>query len=512
MIKKIYISFLLFSLCFNIDAQQLGICSHEFYKPMITNPAFTGSTEYTNVMLISRAQWLEFKNAPQLNIFTLDGAIPNKKMGIGIDLFSDKKGISNRIGGNIFYAYILKINDDTKLRLGIALGVTDHTLHYSQAIVEDATDLTIQGNTQRKTSLNGNAGIGFTWKKLEIGVAAPQLLGNALEYEDNVTGKASYAMKRHYMGSLKYQFLISKEKQISITPMAFVHYLPNVPMQYNANLNLEWKDKFWVGATYKSDYAVAANAGICISKQLYVGYSYDFIIGNIGKYSGMSHELMINFVFGKKKAPLTNDLERPVAIQKEDPKTDSLQAELEIKNNKLKNDQEQLAKLNEELNKLKTENERLKTTPAQPTGNPPANTNPATNNQTTNTSQTAGNQPSGANGNSVPVNSMNENKTIEKGINIIKAKNNEFTYLTGKPASKGYYVVIGTFFYRDFAEAELKRTKTKGYSSADIIYSSVRNYNYVTTSFTGSKEAALKNVESIKEAGIKDAWILSLEE
>ena len=156
--KKIYSSLLFFSCLLTLQAQQIGTYGHEFYKPMISNPAFTGNSEYLNAMLISRAQWINFKNAPQQNNFILEGILPNKKMGLGVALFSDKKGISNKIGANVYYSYFITLNKNSKLKFGIALGLTDHTLHYSEAVIEDNSDPFITGNSQRETSINGNAG------------------------------------------------------------------------------------------------------------------------------------------------------------------------------------------------------------------------------------------------------------------------------------------------------------------------------------------------------------------
>lgn len=504
MIKKIYISLLFFSCLYTLQAQQIGIYSHTFYKPMISNPAFTAGNESTNAMLISRSQWIDFKNAPQLNLFTLDGMLPNKKMGIGVDLFTDKKGISNKIGGNLYYSYWLKLNDQTKLTFGIALGLTDYTLHYSEAIIEDPSDPFIIGTSQRETNINANAGLGFIWKKLEVGIAVPQLLGSALEYQDNTTGKANYSLDRHYQGTLKYSFLLLKDKQIFLTPMAAVHFLPNAPFQYDANLNLEWKDKFWVGATYKSDYAVAANAGICIGKKFYVGYSYDIIIGNIGQYSGMSHELMLNFVFGKTKEK--EEKIQEIAISKDKEKTDSLLNELEIKENKLlaeqekiRENQEKTNELNKELAKLKAENEQLKKAPVT--------TEIKTTTETPSDSALKDN----SNQNAVSI-ADNKNKVMENGVWIASVKTEDFSYLNGKPASKGFYVVTGTFFYRDFAENELKKMKTKGFSKANILYSSSKQFNYVAAAFHSNKADALIQVGKLKADGIKDAWILSVQE
>ncbi len=137
---------------------------------------------------------------------------------------------------------------------------------------------------------------------------------------------------------LKYKFYINKEKGLSIAPQGLVRFVQNSPFQYDGNINFDWQDKFWIGATYKSDYAVGANVGFCIHKQLYVGYSYDFIIGDIGEYSGMAHELMLNFKFGKNKK------EEVAELPKEDNKLneeaakrmDSLETELNINQVKLK--------------------------------------------------------------------------------------------------------------------------------------------------------------------------------
>ena len=283
------------------DAQQIGMYSHYFYNPMIYNPAFTGSGEAVNVMLINRTQWTDFKGAPKLTIFTLDGSLIDKKAGLGLSLISDRKGISNRTGGNLSYSYRLTMNDELHLLLGLSFGIINQTIDFSKALMQNTSDPVLFTDMQRKTTFDGNAGLAAVWKELEFGAAVPQLFGNKISYVDNYNVRAYYTQTRHYMASLKYKYFIVKEKGISITPQGLVRFIPNTPFQFDSNINLDWKDKLWIGATYKSDYAIAANVGFCLYKQLYVGYSYDFIIGNIGKYSGMSQEIMINFKFAEHK-------------------------------------------------------------------------------------------------------------------------------------------------------------------------------------------------------------------
>ncbi|MCX6295946.1 MAG: PorP/SprF family type IX secretion system membrane protein [Bacteroidetes bacterium] len=467
--KIIYIIFT-FLFSFTVNAQQIGMYSHYFYKPMVYNPAFTGTNDATNIMVISRSQWSDFKGAPQLNIATVDGNLMNKKVGLGVMLVSDRKGITNRIGGDVSYSYRLNINDDMHLLFGVSLGVVDQTIDYSKALVETPNDPTLFTDSQRKTVLNGNAGLAFVWKGLEFGFAVPQIIGNKINYVDTSNVRGYYTQTRHYMGSLKYKFFISKDKGISIAPQGLVRFVPNAPIQYDGNVNFDWQDKFWIGATYKSDYAVGANVGFCIHKQLYVGYSYDFIIGNIGKYSAMAHELMVNFKFGNNKKeevvvekPKEDKILENAAYVK---RMDSLQTQLKESQDKLK----------ELSNKLDQQAKQVQQVP----DNESQNTQVAQN---------------------------TSNKVLENGVVIVTSETKEFKDLGGQIPPIGFYVVIGTYYYRDLAQAEAERFKAKGYKTTDWVYSGPKNFNYIFMYKCATKEEALEKLKLANEAGVKDAWL-----
>jgi len=474
--KKIIVILFVYLSISAANAQQIGMYSHYFYKPMVYNPAFTGTGDATNVMFISRAQWSDFKGAPQLNIATFDGSLMNKKVGLGVMLVSDRKGITNRIGGDLSYSYRLNINDDMHLQFGVSIGVVDHTVDYSKALVESANDPTLFSDSQRKTVFNGNAGLAFVWKDLEFGVAVPQLIGNRVNYVDTSNVRGYYTQARHYMASLKYKYYINKEKGLSVAPQGLVRFVPNTPFQYDGNVNFDWQDKFWIGATYKSGYAVGANVGFCIHKQLYVGYSYDFIIGDIGEYSGMAHELMLNFKFGKnKKAEIAELPKEDKRLENEATakRMDSLATELNASQAKLK----ELSDKVDELSKQQASNQNI-----------------APNSENQN-SQMAANS---------------SNKRVEDGVLIVTNQKVEFTDEDGYKPAKGYYVVIGTYFYRDLAEAETKRFVAKGYQTVDWVYSGPKNFNYIFMFKCTTKEEAFQKLKIAKDAGVKDAWLQEL--
>lgn len=284
-----------------LKAQQVVMFNHYFYKPMINNPAYTGINEAPHLMLINHTQWTGFKGGPQYNLLSFDGTIINKNTGLGVVISSDRKGVNNRIGGNLSYSYKIRFKEKIFLQLGLSLGAINQSIDYSKASIENPNDPSLFVNSQNKTTFDASAGLVFVAKGFELGFAAPQIANNKINYVSYNDSRTFYTQSRHYMGSLKYQFILPKKTDISISPQILTRYLPNAPIQYDANINFDWQNKFWVGATYKNNYAVGLNLGVTLFKKLSIGYSYDYITGSINKYSGLSHEIMLSFKFNKKK-------------------------------------------------------------------------------------------------------------------------------------------------------------------------------------------------------------------
>jgi hypothetical protein len=318
------------------------------------------------------------------------------------------------------------------------------------------------------------------------------------------------------MGSLKYKFGISKEKGMYIVPMAMVRFVQNTPFQYDGGLNFEWEDKLWIGAAYKSSYAVGANVGFCIHKQFSIGYSYDFIIGEIGEYSGMAHELMMNFKFGKRKEEPKADLEKEAAEKAaNERRMDSLETEVQISQARLKQLSDKLDQQAKDLEAQKKNQQNIQNSIQnnQGSGNTSTNnTNPGNTNSANNTNppQNTGGNPANSGNQNATIGESSPNKRFENGALIVSAKKAEFKDLNNQVPPKGYYVVIGTYFYRDLAQAEAQRFVAKGYKTTDWVYSGPKNFNYIFMFKLKTKEEALEKLKIAREAGVNDAWIQEL--
>jgi type IX secretion system PorP/SprF family membrane protein len=305
--KRLLLVVFFFLFYFLAVAQQIGMYNHYFYKPMVYNPAYAGSGEGMDVFLLRRVQWTGFDGGPRLSMFSLDGNARQKKLGFGLSVINDKKGINNKLSGNLLYSYKVAFQEDLHIAFGISLGFVNQSQDFSKVVLENNTDPGLYSDKLNQTVADGNAGFVLSWKKFELGAAIPQIFGSSLQ----PASSGSYGFSpqvRHYLSSLKYKFSLAQEKSISVVPQGLIRIVPNTPVQFEGNVNVEWNQKIWGGFTYKSNYALAANIGLCAYKNLYLGYSYDFILGNIAQYAGMSHEVMLNYRFG------TNKKETPKAV------------------------------------------------------------------------------------------------------------------------------------------------------------------------------------------------------
>ncbi len=285
-----------------LHAQQVVMFNNYFYKPMVNNPAYTGIDSSANLMLVNHTQWTGFKGGPQYNILAFDGNLINKNTGLGVIVFSDKKGINNRVGGNVSYSYKVRFKNKINLQLGLSVGALNQSIDYSKAIVESQNDPSLFSNTQGKTTFDASVGLALICKNFEFGFAVPQVANNKISYVSNNDSRTFYTQSRHYMSSLSYRFPVSKAKKISVSPQALARYVPGAPLQYDANVKMDWQNKLWIGASYKNNYAVGLNLGVILFKKLTIGYSYDYALGGFNKYAGLSHEILLNFRFTKKKS------------------------------------------------------------------------------------------------------------------------------------------------------------------------------------------------------------------
>lgn len=288
----------------SVFAQQVPLYSHYYYNKFLYNPALAGAQDYGQIYLINRTQWNNIPDAPRTKALTIDGPMRKKNIGIGLALFQDNAGQFNSTGAQAAYRYGIDFGNDNMLNFGLALGFLDNRIDFAEFIVKHDLDPVVMSAYQSTTGFDANIGLNYTHKNLNVGLAVPQLIGNALAYEavgNPITGDIEYGLVRHFLTNVSYDWDLKGDGNWWLQPTALVRVTPGAPLQYDINAAISYQKKYWIGAMYRSGYSATFSAGVKLADQFVAGYAYDYAVhADLSTYTKGANEFMIGYQFGGK--------------------------------------------------------------------------------------------------------------------------------------------------------------------------------------------------------------------
>lgn len=290
---------LLFLLLLPFDAisQQLPHYSQYMLNDYVMNPAIGGKNNYFEGISANRYQWIGITDAPRTYIMSVNGPLKYDHMGVGGQLFTDIVGPTRRTGFNLSYAYHAPLNDKIKLSFGLSAGLTQFMVDGQKINLHDAGDLIITNALQSVLTPDFSAGIYLYSDRFWLGASAMQIQGNKLKFFDYMSNTTSI-MTRHFYGMLGYRQPLGDD--FVLEPSALLKFASPAPFQFDLGLRAIYKEKFWLGASYRNRDAIAIYTGYVFRENLMLGYSYDLTITNLGNYSTGTHELVIGIKFNRK--------------------------------------------------------------------------------------------------------------------------------------------------------------------------------------------------------------------
>jgi len=146
-------------------------------------------------------------------------------------------------------------------------------------------------------------GLNLKHKNFNFGISLPQIIGNNLKFLENQEDPKSQ-LARHYMAMGGYTFHVG---DFGIMPNLLFKYVHPAPPQFDAGVKFDWRDQFWIGASYRHDDAVSFLGGLAYKDFLVIAYSYDMTTSNLKNYSNGTHEMMVGVRFRPWKKVATED-------------------------------------------------------------------------------------------------------------------------------------------------------------------------------------------------------------
>lgn len=489
--KKLSLITLILSLAVtSAFAQQLPLYSNYFFTPYLYNPATSGLGGDLELTFIHRRQWTGIQGSPETSALALNGAVESQKWGYSLFAYNDQTDIVSRTAFYGNYAYHLRFSETGSLSFGLGAGYMRNNINIAAINVPDDSDPLLYPNLDGGT-FDISFGLNLRISDFQFGFAAPQLLAPSVVYSENYTGPVQYNLIRHYIGNVQYDFKFSGDKNV-LSPFIMVKMADNVEPQFDAGLMFDMKDVFFVGAAYRTDYAVTANAGVHLTDKLTFGYAYDFSLNEFGYDLGSSHEFMLSYKFGNSKK--TDKIENKVKKmedrlrKQEDNYEEMIDEKLEEFRDEIELEQQ---KANAEFQKELLNNPDI-ISPANTGGN---NGNNVSN--TGNTNNTGTNTNSGDNGNGGNSGNNGSNSNMSANTSSINGFPTNTYAKNVNPGSSGYYVTAGVFSSRSNAQKQVDKLKRKNVDanffqdpSNNMFYVFVMKFN----SYNEAKQASSSNL------------------
>ncbi len=270
-------------------AQQEMLYTQYMFNELAINPAYAGNHDALSLTCLARKQWIGLNGSPSTYTFSGHMPVMNKKVGIGLVIFNDRIGVTSTFQSNIAYSYKIRIRDK-RISFGLQASVLNLNQLFNQLDNVNSQDPSFHENLHR-TMINVGAGFFYEADRYYVGISVPQLVKNYYE-PDN---QSSSRQLRQYFLTGGYVFYLNRD--FKFKPTVLCRYTDDLPAQFDINASLLFREKMWMGLSYRTNKSMNVMLEFLLSNKLRLGWAYDFVGSEIHKVTSGSAEIMINYNF-----------------------------------------------------------------------------------------------------------------------------------------------------------------------------------------------------------------------
>lgn len=295
--KRIFKTVFLILIPVSLAGQLSPVTNQYVLNPITINPAYAGIRGDLNIAAFYRKQWVGVQGAPETLTLTADAPVANDKVGLGLTLMIDKIGVTKENYFITNYSYIIDLGEST-LSFGLGAGFITTNTAWSDLVVLDPGDELYLVDSRRFVVPSFSFGTYYTKKNYFLGFSIPQFLGYKFNYDKNKYTVSIDPGQYNFLFYTGYVFHLAP--RVDFVPSTLLNFTPGNKALFDLNANLNFNNRFWVGASYRNARSVGALLQLQINNQFKVAYTYDFDTGELGGYSNGSHEIMLRYEFRYK--------------------------------------------------------------------------------------------------------------------------------------------------------------------------------------------------------------------
>jgi len=262
-ISHIMIPTLLLAVSFrdNLHAQQEPISTMFWNQYSYFNPAASGLF-YKHAGTVTghdQANSQDWKNRSAFANYS--ARIKALHGGLGIHYIFNQLIHTNNQKLMLSYSYHIKLGEKTTLAAGVSAGILNMRLNPNVKLPTQMPDPSFP----KGKGFIMNSGIILKTNKLNIGISATQVTETPIK-------RINYTPVRHYFAVADYAFNIGNNFQLKPQAQLISDAIDHT---IAGNLMAIYKEKYWIGASYRSTERFAFMGGWDILGKFRIGYAYE---------------------------------------------------------------------------------------------------------------------------------------------------------------------------------------------------------------------------------------------
>ncbi len=294
-------------------SQQRPQYSQYIQNYFLINPAAAGIEKNMNITMSYRKQWVGLSGSPSTSILTMNTSLHKSKSvdnfseeqnknqmftlgsphhALGFTVINDAAGALNRLVANATYAYHLQLGSKLNLSAGISGGFSTISILQKKLSLENEVDPAVY-NYSGKGKLDLNSGILLYGEQFFAGISVQQIIPTKVTTNGNQISLYGDRKFPDLFISGGTRFKINSD--LNFLPSVMVKYISNIPVTFDLNAKIDYKDQVWAGYSYRYKSGMAAFAGLRLSDDIKFGYAYDFTTSGLQRVSRGTHELLLGF-------------------------------------------------------------------------------------------------------------------------------------------------------------------------------------------------------------------------
>ena len=283
-------------------AQQLPQFTQYMYNTISINPAYAGSRETLSIVGLHRSQWVGLDGGPTTQTLSIHSPLRNDRVGVGVSFINDQLGYENFAYLYGDFSYTLPIGEKTKLAFGVKGGITHYNLDQEILNDPDVSSDPFFDEVSNRWSPNMGLGLFLHTNRWYLGLSAPRILNT--DYNKGRSGSINYVALERISYYFTGGYVLDLSQSTKFKPAMLLKATNGAPLSFDITANFLFNDVFWIGGSYRINESAAAIGAITdfqVSKQLRIGYAYEYPISELRAYTGGTHEILLMYEIFKSK-------------------------------------------------------------------------------------------------------------------------------------------------------------------------------------------------------------------